>query len=150
MCEPPLRDRDFERVRLRFYSGSHVADAPVEPHNTPTGTVRVATPELTVVDLVALPDEAGGLDNVATVLTELGALQGPELARLSEQRGRSVARRIGWLVERYGRCDDLDALRVAAAPDEGEPVVLRTGALRRGGVDRRWGIRVNADVRPDT
>lgn len=149
MCDPPLRDRDFERVRLRFYSGRHVPDAPVEPHNTPTGRIRVATPELTVVDLVALPDAAGGLDNVATVLGEMGTLHGPALARSAEQRGRSVARRVGWMVSHYGRCDELDELRAAAAPDNGEPSVLRPGAPRRGTVDRHWGVRVNADVQPD-
>lgn len=149
MCVPPLRDRDFERVRLRFYSGQHVAGAPVEPYNTPTGQIRVATSELTVVDLVALPDQAGGLDNVATVLAGLGTLHGAALAQLAEQRGRSVARRVGWMVENYGRCDELDELRTAAAPDDGEPVILRTGAPRRGSVDRLWGVRVNATVQPD-
>src|ERR1044071_160935 len=66
MVNRPLEDRDLGRTRLRFFTGRHVPDAPVELHNTPTGTMRVATPELTAVDLVDYVAATGGLDNVAT------------------------------------------------------------------------------------
>jgi predicted transcriptional regulator of viral defense system len=149
MCAPPLRDRAIARVRLRFYSGRHVAGAPTESRTVSTGALRVATPELTVIDMVALPGESGGYDNVATILGELGALDGSSLATLAGQRGRGLTRRIGWLVERFGHCDNLDPLRETAAPDEGEPTLLRAGAGRRGHTDRTWGIRVNTDIQPD-
>ncbi len=115
MCRPAVRDRDLERVRLRFYTGAHVVSAPSEPHNVPTGTMRVATRELTVVDLVELPGEAGGMGNVATILAELGTLHGQSLAALARARDRSLVRRVGWMVSRFGRCDDLRPLRRAAA-----------------------------------
>jgi len=149
MCAPPLRDRAIARVRLRFFSGRHVAGAPTEPRTVATGTMRVATPELTVIDMVALPGESGGYGNVATVLGELGALDGSSLAALARPRSRGLARRVGWLVEHFGDCDDLAPLQVAAAPDEGESTLLRAGAGRRGHTDRSWGIRVNTDVHPD-
>jgi predicted transcriptional regulator of viral defense system len=149
MCAPPLRDRAVARVRLRFFSGRHVAGAPTEPRTVATGTMRVATQELTVIDMVALPGESGGYGNVATVLGELGDLDGSSLATLASPRDRGLARRVGWLVEHFGHCDELTPLREAAAPDEGEPTLLRAGAGRRGRVDRTWGIRVNTDVQPD-
>jgi predicted transcriptional regulator of viral defense system len=149
MCAPPLRDRAVARVRLRFYSGRHVAGAPTESRTVSTGTIRLATPELTVVDMVALPGESGGYGNVATVLRELGALDGSSLAVLARPRGRGLTRRVGWLIEHFGHCDDLEPLREAAAPGEGEPTLLRAGAGRRGRTDRSWGIRVNTDVLAD-
>jgi predicted transcriptional regulator of viral defense system len=149
MCAPPLRDRAVARVRLRFFSGRHVASAPTEPRTVSTGTMRVATPELTVIDMVALPGESGGYGNVATVLGELGGLDGSSLAALARPRGRGLTRRVSWLVEHFGHCDDLEPLREAAAPDEGEPTLLRAGAGRRGHTDRTWGIRVNTDVQSD-
>jgi predicted transcriptional regulator of viral defense system len=149
MCAPPLRDRAIARVRLRFYSGRHVAGAPTESRTVSTGAMRVATPELTVVDIVALPGESGGYGNVATLLGELGALDGSSLAALARTRGRGLTRRVGWLVEHFGHCDDLEPLREAAAPGEGEPTLLRAGAGRRGHTDRTWSIRVNADIKPD-
>lgn len=149
MCDPPLRDRSFARVRLRFYGGDHVPRAPTETRNVPTGVVRVASRELTVVDLIDLPGESGGISNVATVLREIGALRGDELARLAQPRGRSLVRRTGWIVERFGDCDDLEPLRRVAQLDRGDPVLLRPGAPRRGPADRRWGVRVNTKIEPD-
>jgi predicted transcriptional regulator of viral defense system len=149
MCVPPLRDRAVARVRLRFFSGRHVAGAPAESRTVSTGTIRVATPELTVIDMVALPGESGGYGNVATILQEFGVLDGSSLAAMARPRGRGLVRRVGWLVERFGHYDDLGPLREAAAPDEGEPTLLRAGAGRRGHTDRSWGIRVNTDVQAD-
>jgi len=149
MCEPSLRDRAVARVRLRFYSGRHITGAPTEPRTVPMGTLRVATRELTVVDMVALPNESGGYSNVATILGEFGVLDGASLAALALPRGRGLTRRVGWLIERFGQCDDLRPLRQAAAPGQGEPTLLRAGAGRRGHADRAWGMRVNTDIQAD-
>jgi predicted transcriptional regulator of viral defense system len=149
MVDQPLRDRDFGRVRLRLFTSAHVIDAPVERRNVPTGTVRLATRELTAVDLVERPGNSGGIDNVATVLTELGQLDGKLLAEVAAARSRSVARRLGWLLTFVGADVDLDPLRDLTAVGEGEPTDLRAGAPRRGPVDRAWHVRVNVEVQPD-
>ena len=44
---------------------------PVQSFNTPRGTILVSTAEATAVDLVGYQHHAGGLDQVATVLSEL-------------------------------------------------------------------------------
>lgn len=149
MVDRPLQDRDLGRTRLRFFTGLHVATAPVEQHNTPTGTMRVATRELTALDLVDHVAAAGGLDNVATVLAELDDLDAGTLADLARHRDRAVARRLGWLLERVEADLDLDPLHRVAQADQGSPSELRAGNARRGSIDRRWNVRVNADVQPD-
>ena len=149
MVDQPLRDRDFGRVRLRFFTSAHVIDAPVERRNVPTGTVRLATRELTAVDLVEHPGNSGGIDNVATILTELEQLDGKLLAEAAATGPRSVARRLGWLLTFVGADVDFDPLRDLAAVGEGEPTDLRAGAPRRGAVDRAWHVRVNVEIQPD-
>ena len=149
MVNRPLEDRDLGRTRLRFFTGRHVPDAPVELHNTPTGTMRVATPELTAVDLVDYVAATGGLDNVATVMAELERLDAETLAALAAQRDRATVRRLGWLLELIEADVDLEPLRRVAQPDQGWPSELRAGNARRGPIDRSWSIRVNADVQPD-
>jgi predicted transcriptional regulator of viral defense system len=149
MVDRPLRDRDFGRVRLRFFTSAHVTDGPVQRRNVPTGTVRLATRELTAVDLVERPRSSGGLDNVATILTELEQLDGKLLAEAAADRPRGVARRLGWLLTYVGGAVDLAPLHDLAAVGEGEPTDLRAGAPRRGAVDRAWHVRVNVDVEPD-
>jgi predicted transcriptional regulator of viral defense system len=149
MVDRPLADRDLGRTRLRFFTGRHVPEASVQEHNTPTGTMSVATPELTAVDLVDHLDAGGGLDNVATILAELEPLDPGQLAQLAGQRDRAVARRLGWLLELVDADLDLEPLALAAAPADGAPTDLRAGNPRRGTIDRRWNIRANADVQPD-
>lgn len=144
-----LGDRDFERIRLRFYRSALVSKTPTESVNTPTGTMAVSAREATVVDLVERPGESGGLSNIATIICEIGALDGGTLADLSALRPRTQARRLGWLLSRFRGDVDVDRLRGLARPDQGKPTLLAAGGARRGAVDPDWGIRVNAEVEPD-
>src|SRR6266581_1633070 len=58
-------------VRVVFIVRKQIADCPVQPFNTPRGTILVSTPEATALDLVGYAHRAGGLDNTATVISEL-------------------------------------------------------------------------------
>jgi predicted transcriptional regulator of viral defense system len=149
MVDRHLRARDVGRARLRFFTGTHVGEAPVERRNVPTGQVTLSTKELTAVDLVEHPGPGGGIDNVATVLAEVGPLDGSQLAASSMNRARSVARRLGWLLEFVGAEVDLEPLRELAAAGDGAPTDLRAGSARRGPFDRSWNVRVNVQVNPD-
>jgi hypothetical protein len=40
MVDRHVRDRHVGRARLRFFAGTHVAQAPVERRNVPTGRSR--------------------------------------------------------------------------------------------------------------
>lgn len=145
----PLRDRDIGRVRLRFHASKHLSEAEVERFTVPTGYMTVSTRETTVVDLVSHYRVAGGYSNIATILKEMGELCGSALARIAGPRGRAVVRRTGWLLERYGQADDLEALRQAARLDLGEPALLTPTGVRRGRTDRDWRLRINTTVEPD-
>ena len=144
-----VRNKTVGRTRLRFYSNSNIGADPVQKLNVPTGYVTVSTKETTVVDLVTKPRFSGGLGNVATILREIGELRGAELARVAARRDRSIVRRVGWLVEKFGEVDDIEALLQAARADEGEPTPLSAAGGRRGALDKRWAMRVNVSVDPD-
>jgi predicted transcriptional regulator of viral defense system len=144
----PLKDRDIERVRLRFTTSGHIIDMPTEQRAVQTGYITVATSETTVVDLAWQPNLGGGISNVATILKEIGNLDTDILARIAPLRNRTTVRRLGWLIERFRPDLDTHWLRVVARPQDGEPALLVPG--RRGGVlDRGWGLRINATVEPD-
>jgi len=144
-----VRKRDLGPIRLRFYSSENVAADPTTRITVPSGYVVLGTKETTVVDLVTKPRAGGGLSNVATVLRELGELEGSDLARVASRRGRAIARRVGWLVDRFGQMDDAEALRQAARLDLGEPALLDPSKGRRGKADPTWQIRVNTVVEAD-
>lgn len=92
----------------------------VEERKTDTGSMKVSSVELTALDLLRYPHAAGGLDNVATVLSELGGdVDARKLARLAPAFERSVSQRLGYLLDRLGHHGRTGPLHV---------VVTRRGA----------------------
>jgi hypothetical protein len=74
---------------------------PVQSLNTPRGTLLVSTPEATALDLVGYPHQAGGLNQVATVLSELAERIDPiKLAAAAAAAPVPWAQRLGYLFER--------------------------------------------------
>lgn len=146
-----LPDRSFGRVRIQFVVNQRAALLPATKLNTPTGTMRVSTPAVTALDLASRPLYGGGLDNVATVLIELNEehpLTESDLVTLAVDYPNGAVRRLGYLLERY--CDlKLAGLLAKADPEGREPAPLDPGGARRGHVDSRWNLRINADIEPE-
>ncbi len=46
--------------------------AGLEDHKTDTGRMKVSSVELTLLDLLRYPHAAGGLDTIATIVSDLG------------------------------------------------------------------------------
>jgi predicted transcriptional regulator of viral defense system len=149
ITEKDVSDRDLGRNRLRFYISRHTSDTETEQRTGPSGYLQFATRESTAVDLAQHPRQSGGLSNVATVLIELGDLDGAALGQIATTRGRATARRLGWLLEHHRPDVDLEALRVLARPQEGTPTPLSASGAARGSLDHSWGLRINTDVQPD-
>ena len=75
----------------------------IEGRKTDTGTMKISSAALTALDLLRYPQASGGIDNVATVLSDLGQRIDPEqLAALSAQVERPVVQRLGHLLEHLG------------------------------------------------
>jgi len=149
ITEKDIPDRDLGRNRLRFYTSRHMRDAVTERRTGPSGYLQIATRETTAVDLARHPRQSGGLGNVATILIELGELDGATLARIAAPHGKTTARRLGWLLEHHRPDVALDSLRTIARPQEGEPTPLSPSGPTGGPLDNAWGVRVNIDVEPD-
>ena len=149
MVDRPASDRDIERVRLRFYANEHIGDMAIEERQVSTGRMRLASRETTLVDLVVHPEAAGGLNNLATVIVEIGDVDISGLARLAAMRSRSVARRLGWLLEQHRDDLDLEPLREVALADGAYPTRLVRALPARGPIDPSWSLQVNSDVEAD-
>lgn len=150
-----LRDRIFGRVRIEFTSSAHLSRRPVVTVNTPTGVMKVSSPEVTVFDLVADPQHGGGLSNIATVIAELleaKCLSNTALAQVAGQYRIAVRQRVGWLfdsvIPHVGSEFDLSALALTVR-ERAEPAPLDASGRRAGHLDDRWNILVNTDVEPD-
>lgn len=147
-----LADRDIGRVRVRFHVSSVLPDLPApatESAVTETGSMTVAARELTAVDLAANPALSGGLDNVATILLELGDLDRDVLVSVCELYPRAVVRRLGWLLDNVVGADQLEGLQRLADPGAGNASPLDVHGAPSGVRDEAWRIVVNTPVEPD-
>jgi predicted transcriptional regulator of viral defense system len=128
-----------------------VADGLAE-HKTDTGFIKVSSLELTMLDLLRYPHAAAGLDNIATVLSDLGSDCDPDkLAVQSIAFERTVIQRLGYLLDSLGFSEKTRALYKTLRQKrplpwiELEPVRKGRKSLHREPVERdeRWHVIVN-------
>ena len=86
-----------------FRKDMEAVTAGIEERKTDTGTMKVSSAALTALDLLRYPQASGGVDNVATVLSDLRPKIDPEqLAALSAVVERPVVQRLGYLLDHLG------------------------------------------------
>ncbi len=108
----------------------------VQEHKTDTGTMRVASPELTALDLLRYPYAAGGIDNILTVLGELGPkIDGARLAILCPKFERAVRQRLGYLLARTGQSQAAEVLHASLSHERVFGWVELDPAIRTGDPD---------------
>ena len=136
------------RVRVAFMARKRVGEVPVQPFNTPRGTVIVSTPEATAVDLVGYHHRAGGLDQVATVLSELAELINPdELVTAAQTAPVPWAQRLGYLLELGGLVEKAASLKAYVREHAAQSTALLPAMPHRAFQrDKDWKLYVNADV----
>ena len=90
----PYAFRLVKLPAMRFFGSIPVRDGPLE--------FPVAEPEKAVVDSLYLPDHAGGMEHVASAITEaLDSLDRTRLVEYAVRMGvRSLASRLGYLLDR--------------------------------------------------
>jgi len=138
-------------VYVSFVARHNAATMPTGAVNTPRGLLDVSTPETTAYDLVGYPDHCGGLDNVATVLGELGEMLDPELLiKIADLSPIPWSQRLGYLLDLVEHSTRSERLAGFVAGRATETVSLlpgsETSSARR---DDRWKLWINADLEPD-
>lgn len=111
------------RSLLVFYFRKDMEEVAVaiEDCKTDTGTMKISSAALTALDLLRYPQASGGIDNVATVLSDLGhKIDSTQLAALSKSVERPVVQRLGHLLDRLGH-DSLTEPMFEALDSRGSP-----------------------------
>ena len=138
-------------VRVQFVARKDLERTPVVEKNTRRGTLRVASPEETALELVGYADQCGGLDNVASVLAEL--VEAIEPTRLVGAAGLcpiAWVQRLGYLLD-VGGHHELGDVLVPHVKEHAHVVAPLVRAKTKTGAERveRWKLAVNASVEPD-
>ncbi len=137
------------RARIRFFASKYVDQAATMEMKTPTGSMRVSSPETTVVDLVRFAKAAGHLDHVTSVIAQLAPSLNPKrlVAALSVVHDIPNAQRLGYILHVLRQ-------RKLSAPVHRwvQPRIERFQSLRSGQpVDdarenRRWHLLINGPM----
>ncbi|MEN8148422.1 MAG: type IV toxin-antitoxin system AbiEi family antitoxin [Planctomycetota bacterium] len=138
-------------VRVEFIARGDLERTPITRFNTPRGIARYSSPEATALELVGYPGHAGGLSNVATVLSELSEeLSADHLSDAAHLCPVSWSQRLGHLLEFVGQVDLASALGPFVRENARSYAPLRRAASAAGGLrSPRWKLIVNVDVEPD-
>lgn len=138
-------------VRVQFVARHDLARTPTAARNTPRGTLRVASPEATALELVGYAEQCGGLDNVAAVLADLAeALTAPKLVEAARLSPIAWAQRLGYLLDLL----DQDELATGLADHVHEHAHVVAPLVRSRPITRvpraaRWRLAVNVEVALD-
>lgn len=151
MTSAHVRDRSFERVHLRFLTSRHTADRPTGEVNTPTGTMRVSTPEVTVLDLVSRPSESGSMYNVETIIGDMleeTALDMDRLAEVADTYPTAIVQRVGWIIDEAAETlgVDVNTEPLRALLTGASSVLLDPSGPRDERPDPRWNVIANAEI----
>ncbi len=139
------------QARIVFIARGDLERMPVSTFNTARGTVRYSSPEATALELVGYPRQAGGLSNVATVLSELGESMKPEpLAEVAALCPVGWSQRLGYLLELVEQQELANVLAPHVEAHAASFTPLRRSASLAG-AERvaKWKLLVNTEVEPD-
>ncbi len=138
------------KVRVSFIARKQTKAVATRPFNTPRGTIAVSTPESTAIDLAGYPDHAGGLEQSATVLSELAEQLDPKkLAQAAQTAPVPWAQRLGYLLT-LGEAENVTGpLRELVQDKAREYVPLALYGDKEGPRAREWKLIINEDVEPE-
>ncbi len=140
-------------VSMTFIENTHCNKVPSQQFNTPTGYITVSTPEATAIDLLRYPLRSGGINNIATVLTELSEVIDPKKLKITVeemQPDNVTMARLGYLFEFLEEKELANATEKEINFTNFRPRPLVKGTSTAGSnLNKRWRLYINYKVEPD-
>ncbi len=148
----------FGQVYIKLIHKKSLTDLPIKDFVVSSGYLKVATPELIAIDLLKFPKYAGGMNNIATVLSELiESINVHKLIELAENMGECYQlQRLGYIIEKIDVMDDdikktiIDVLTEYVSSHMKSYTPLASNISRIGHPRcRKWKIIENTDFESD-
>jgi len=101
MAENQLSPLVIGKIRIEFIYKKSLLNLPTQIIAEKTGYLTLATPELTAMDLLLYPHHSGGINHIATVLSELLESINPEklLSLIDKAPEKFWVQRLGYILE---------------------------------------------------
>lgn len=101
MTEKQLKPLVCGKIKIDFIYKKSLANVPIQKITVKTGYLNISSPELTIVDLLLYLHRVGGLNHVATVLSEL--IENITLEKILElvknSKEKAWIQRLGYILE---------------------------------------------------
>lgn len=158
MTEKQHRQIQCGKVRVQFIKNKYLSHGKTQQMMVPTGYLTVSTPETTAMDLLNYPQQAGGLNHIATVLTELvETIDGENLLKLMKQSHTTAwIQRLGYLLEIIDPEDKTHKNEIIALLqryiEEKKPLTVALNPnISMTGSPRNpiWNVVINSEVESD-
>jgi predicted transcriptional regulator of viral defense system len=142
------------KVKIQCIANRHLVETPIQTISTAKSMLRVSTPEGTAMDLLNYTRQAGGLNHITTVLTELQESMKEDklLALAKSQPIIAWKQRLGYLLEVVGAFKLADVLKNHLAQQKRvDYIPLVSGLEESPEISRNstWKIIENAIVESD-
>jgi len=139
------------KIRIDFIFRKNAAKIPTQNRNTPSGIIKISTPEATALDLIGYARHCGGINNVATVLAELAEnIDSKRLVIAAKLSPIAWVQRLGYLLDLIINGDKTEG--IAAYIENKLPVRVRlipSNRIKGAKMDARWRVLINAKVEAD-
>jgi len=105
---------EFGQIKLEITHKKNINNLPIRDFTVSTGYLKVASPELVIFDLLSYMSKSGGLNHIATVLSELvSVIDCNKLLELAEQIGEKAwLQRLGFILEKIDSMDEEKVLQL--------------------------------------
>ena len=139
------------RVKIDFIAKNEIANTPVYEINTLRGRMLVSTPEATALDLVGYQQHCGGLDHVATILSELAEKINPnKLVLAAAYVPMPWVQRLGYLLNLVGTKKKTNRLEKLIEKEAPKTTPLLPGtSVHKCSTDSNFRVTINTEVESD-
>jgi predicted transcriptional regulator of viral defense system len=151
--KPKLIDISKNNIDIRFFTTNKWPDKNIHTRKSDAGYFKIASPALTVVDLIHHQNKLGGINRVLSVIEEL--TEETKEADLNELLNwypyKSTLQRSGFLLEEIGGNEELkemifERLKLTKL----YPVLLSPKTDEKpGSVSNKWKVDVNVNIESD-
>jgi len=152
-----LREKVKNDVKISFAAKKKIPQQYLQQITVKSGYIPVSTPELTAIDLLLYAKNVGGINRVATVLSELAEVIDFEKISSDFFQNANTAdiQRLGYLIETLGYAEIADSLFQKANETNLKfrkyPLCIKKQStnLTNFPVDKKWKIVINEEIETD-
>ena len=158
MTNKQINPLSIGKIRIEFIYKKSLDGLPTQNIAVKSGYLKISSPELTAIDLLLYPDHSGGLNHIATVLSELiEAIDHKKLIALAKLiKEKAWLQRLGFLLDHIdSMVEDKKKLIVSHVQKELESqklfyIPLATELATKGCPrNKKWMIIENTSIESD-